>query len=152
MDLPAYVFRGTTIGFKGNGTSVQYGITCTSRHPVKAFWFALECVQANRNTAVVYIAATGQLSNIESTANVLEEQEEEIAFFIPPQKFYPLCTGYVPWQDFQQVLQEMGRPANEIVGVDNLTRLCSETGSFSDLDVADLVRRLQQFIQPVNNQ
>jgi hypothetical protein len=88
---PEFVFRGTTEGYPGGQNSIEIPYTCTSTHPLKALWFALECFQQNPDTACIYIARTENLKEISSGYNHFHKLESEIGFFIRPASFYPLC-------------------------------------------------------------
>ena len=128
--LPPYVFRGTTIGYPGNKTSVDNSFCCTSKNPVKALWFAMECMIHNeRNNAVVYIADTSKLRIIPITQNVLNKLEEEIAFNITPVEFYSYCIGYIEVSDFQKALLKLNVEPEPYrsVRIEYLSRLCQET-------------------------
>lgn len=98
--LPIYVFRGTTKEYPGSKNSMEMPYTCTTTHPVKALWFALECYPRNPELAVVYLARLERLAAIESSYNHLHKLEDEIGFFIPPLQFYSLCEGFIDIGDF----------------------------------------------------
>lgn len=126
-----YVFRGTTIGFEGNGNSVGLRYTCTSTHPLKALWFALECYQKFPEQSVVYVADRHKLGELSTNSNHFQDYEEEIAFQILPKYFYPLCEGYLHVTDLQKIMKDQGLESYKLVRVDNLTRICKETPSLS---------------------
>lgn len=142
--LPKYVFRGSTINFEGGISSKKYGYTCTTKHPVKATLFALECANHYPEQAVIYVAETKNLMHLKRTSNVLKKQEEELAWKILPKDFASLVEGYIHLGDIQKVLKTLGFDTYEIVGLDNLNRLCRETPPMS----ANKMRKFLQEIQP----
>jgi hypothetical protein len=142
-----YVFRGTTIEYQGGVNSKSNSFTCTSTHPVKALWFALECLYRYPEEAVVYIAEIASLDNVNRGANVLEETENEIAFMIEPAKFYKYCMGYISVQDMQTILKEAGWDSYQNVRKDNLSRLCYETLAIEYDEVEKLVKSMLPFIK-----
>jgi len=124
---PEFVFRGTTEWYPGGKNSIEMPYTCTSWHPVKALWFALECFQTNPETACVYIAQMGNVEQLGVIKNHFESFENEIGFGVEPRVFYRLCDGIVYVLDFQKILFSFGFNPYEIVRKENLTRLCKET-------------------------
>ncbi len=139
IELPKYVFRGTTIKYKGNKNSIEIPYTCTSTHPVKALWFALECYPKNPETAVIYIAKLERLEDKKTSTNHFADLEDEIAFNIPPLSFYPYCMGYVHIFDFQGILKDFEIDGHNVVRKDNLTRLCAETRPISVNKIESIV-------------
>ncbi len=67
--LPKYVFRGTTINHEGNRICREFRYTCTSKDPVKATLFAMECARNYPDFAVIYIALTQNLKGLTAHAN-----------------------------------------------------------------------------------
>jgi hypothetical protein len=63
---------------------------------------------------------------------------------ILPKNFPSLTEGYVHLSDMQKVLKTLGFDTYEIVGLDNLNRLCRETPSIS----ANKMRKFLQEVQP----
>src|SRR6266571_7005016 len=106
--IPPYVFRGTTINFEGGSSCQKCGYTPTTKHPVKATLFALECAQRYPEKAVIYIFKTERLKNIEPLGNVLKKHEEELAWPILPKDIYKLSEGYVHVINMKQVLNNHG--------------------------------------------
>lgn len=137
--LPTYVFRGTTIAYQGNTNSIKIPVTCTSWHPVKALWFALECFQKDPEKAVIYIANTNRLKSLAIGYNHLGKLENEIAFNIEPQVFYSYCLGYVHVSQFQRILKDLGIDGYNVVRTDNLSRLCAETRPISVNKIESIV-------------
>jgi hypothetical protein len=97
---PEFVFRGTTEGYPGGKNSIEMPYTCTSIHPVKALWFALECFQQSPDVACIYFARTDNLQEIASGYNHFHKLEGEIGFFIQPALFYTLCDGLIHVADY----------------------------------------------------
>lgn len=142
-----FVFRGTTIGYEGGKHSQTLPVTCTTEHPAKALWFAMQCAAENPEIAVVYIAKMEKLAHLSILANVLKKKEEEVAFEIAPKEFYSLTEGYVHYKDLQKLLSGMGFDVYQLVRIDNLTELCSRTATISDKDLEKLVEDLEKFIK-----
>lgn len=145
--LPKYVFRGTTKDYPGGGNSIRMPYTCTSSHPVKALWFALECYQENPEDAGIYLALTENLKHISHGQNHFHKLENEIGFFIQPISFYTLCEGFIYLSDFQKVLTDLGIDAYNIVRKDNLTELCKSTPDLSSRNIESLVVGLRVYLK-----
>ena len=142
-----YVFRGTTIGFKGGSNSQKHSIVCTSKHPAKALLFAMECANEHPDDAVVYIAKMEKVGHLKIEGNVIKKKEEEVAFAITPSDFYKLTEGYIHFKDMQKLLKEMGFDVNELVRIEKLTELCNRIKKISAGDLEKLVIRLKKFIK-----
>jgi hypothetical protein len=125
-NLPVYLFRGTTIDYPGNKTSINTVSTPTSWYPVKALWFALECFERNPDTVVVYVAKTEKLAAFNPIYNVLKTVESEIGLSMLPSDFYPCCEGYIHVPDLQNFLMTYNIDAYQRARKDNITRLCAE--------------------------
>ncbi|HXB08012.1 MAG TPA: hypothetical protein VNW04_12870 [Puia sp.] len=134
--LPKYVFRGTTIGFEGNTASMNMPYTCTSSHPIKALWFALDCMSNNPYTAIVYLGILDRISGQLIKGNVLDSIEEEIAFGMKPHEFYNLCEGYVHVADLQSIVKTHGFDTYMSVRKDNLSLLCEETRQITQDEIS----------------
>jgi hypothetical protein len=139
-----YVFRGTTIGYKGNNAALTIPYTCTSTHPVKALLFALECMSQNPFTAVVYFAELKKLSGTNIIQNCLSSMEDEIAFEIKPEAFYPLCEGYVHVFDLQNIMNNLGIYTPYAVQKTNLSLLCQETPSLTQKDLVTIISAMRK--------
>lgn len=142
-----FLFRGTTIGFEGNQTAISFPYTCTSTHPVKALWFGLECLPRNRDSAVIYLAKMEDLVHLETMRGPLATIEDEIAFKIKPENFYPLCEGYIHVTEMQEILKLFLIDGYQLVTKKNLTSRCEETGLLTtqniDLIVAEMRKKLK---------
>ena len=145
--LPIYVFRGTTIGFEGSTASMNIPYTCTSGHPIKALWFALDCMSKNPYTAVVYLGILGKFSSQTIKGNVLNSIEEEIAFSMQPRAFYTLSEGYVHVADLQTIVKMIGFDAYMSVRKDNLSLLCEETRPITQDEIEAIVREMRKCIK-----
>jgi len=121
--------------------------TCTSTHPVKALWFALECYHKNPGLAVVYIARIEKLAGIDIGYNPLKKLEDEIGFLIQPVSFYPFCEGFVHVPDFQWVLKGFDIDGYSAVRKDNLSRLCKETSVIGIKKIASLVKAMRPYLK-----
>lgn len=143
----SYIFRGTTIDYRGNPAAIVVPYTCTSRHPVKALWFALECVTKNPATAVVYLAETQKLTALETMQNYLEAIEEEEAYRIKPEDFYSLCEGYIHIIDFQKILLNFGFNTYQSVRKDNLTLLCRSTPALNHDEISLIVEEMRKYLK-----
>lgn len=145
--LPAYIFRGTTIGHPGSHNAQTFPYTCTSLHPVKALWFALACLQNAPNDAVVYVARTENLVTFSPIYNVLKKVEDEVGLTMKPLDFYPYCEGYMHVADLQKILQDMKIEAYNVARIDNISRLCRETKDLTVKNVITLVDEMQQYLK-----
>jgi len=143
----SFLFRGTTINYKGNNAAIAVPYTCTSRHPVKALWFALECVSKNPASAVVYLAKAERLLNFEPMGNWLESVEDEVAFRLKPLDFYPLTEGYIHTVDFQKVLFGLDIDTYKSVRKDNLTLLCENTEPLKESEIDLIVEKMEIFLK-----
>ena len=141
--LPDFVFRGTTINYPGNNNAIQLPYTCTSFHPVKALWFALECLHLQPDGAVVYVARTRNLTDFKLIYNYFNRLENEVGFAMAPVDFYARCEGYIHAADLQRILATNGIEAYNVVRKDNLTRICRET---PDLDAKKIVTLVEQML------
>jgi len=121
--------------------------TCTSTHPVKALWFALECYHKNPGLAVVYIARMEKLQGVSRGYNQLRKLEDEIGFFIPPISFYPYCEGFIHVADFQWVLKGFEIEVYNAVRKDNLSRFCAETPVISIKKIAALAEAMRPYLK-----
>lgn len=144
-----YVFRGTTIGFKGGSNSQEHSIVCTSKHPAKALLFAMECANEHPDDAVIYIAKMERIGHLKIEGNVLKKKEEELAFSIAPDDFYKLTEGYIHFRDMQKLLKELDFDIYELVRIDKLTELCSRIKKISTKDLEILMISLEKFIKKV---
>jgi len=147
LNLPRYIFRGTTIGYPGNHNAQTFPYTCTSLHPVKALWFALACMQYAPDDAVVYIARTEQFTGISVIYNWLKRVEDEVGLKMKPIDFYSYCDGYIHVADLQKLLKDRKIEAYNVVRIDNITRLCSETKDLSVKDIETLVFEMKQYLK-----
>lgn len=143
----SYLFRGTTIEYPGNVNAIKVPYACTSTHPVKALWFALECVSKNPDSAVVYLANAEKLSGIEIMKNCLEAKEDEVALGIKPSDFYPLCEGYIHIVDFQKILQGFDINVYKAVRKENLTYLCEETLQLNETQINLIVEEMRKYLK-----
>jgi len=143
-----FLFRGTTVGFKGNKAAISIPYTSTSTHPVKALWFGLECLPRNPGNAVIYLANMENLAHLKTMRNCLASVEDELAFGIRPEKFYPFCEGYVHVTEMQEVLRSFGIDGYQIVTRNNITSHCETTQTLSrgtiDLIVAEMRKKLRK--------
>ncbi|WP_133993479.1 hypothetical protein [Dinghuibacter silviterrae] len=148
LELPPYVFRGTTKNWPGNPSAIEGPFTYTSVNPIKALWFALECYKKNPDAAVIYLARRENLIDLDiHSNNYLSKVEEEIKFTITPEKFYTRCDGHIHCRDFQFVANSSGYSVYNIVRIDNLTRLCYETGKLSKKEIERLVQAIRPFLK-----
>ncbi|HUB62534.1 MAG TPA: hypothetical protein VL978_17590 [Puia sp.] len=145
---PLFLFRGTTVGFKGNKAAITVPYTSTSTHPVKALWFGLECLPRNPSNAVIYLANIEDLAHLKTMQNFLASVEDELAFRIKPEKFYPFCEGYVHVTEMQGILGLFGIDGYQIVTKKNITFHCEVTPPLSrgtvDLIVAEMRKKLKK--------
>ena len=136
---PEFVFRGTTEGYRGGKNSIEMPYTCTSWHPVKALWFALECFRTNPDKACVYIARMINVEQFGVIKNHLHSIEDEIGFEAQPEVFYQLTDGLVYVPDFQYILEGFGFHPYEIVRLENLTWLCKKTPAITSVTIQAIV-------------
>jgi len=146
-----FVFRGTTEEYPGGRNSIEMPYTCTSSHPLKALWFALECFQQNPDTACVYVARTENLKQIRSGYNHFHKLESEIGFFIQPTLFYPFCDGLIYVTDFQEILMSFGFQPYVVARIENLTQLCKETPKITATTVRSIVGALMPVCKKITN-
>jgi|GEM_PF-3446199 len=144
---PIYVFRGTTIGFQGSTASMSIPYTCTSSHPIKAIWFALDCMSKNPYTAVVYLGILEKFSEQKIKANVLKSIEDEIALGMKPLEFYTLSEGYVHVSDLQSIVKSFGFDTYMSVRKDNLSLLCEETRLIDQNEIEAIVAKMRNCIK-----
>ena len=149
--IPEFVFRGTTEEYPGGQNSIEMPYTCTSTHPLKALWFALECFQQNPERACVYIARTENLKDIPSGYNHLRKLESEIGFFIQPASFYPLCDGLIYVPDFQEILKSFGFHPYVVARIENLSQLCKETPRIAAATVRSIVETAMPVCKKIIN-
>ncbi len=142
-----YVFRGTTISFKGSSFAQNEQMTSTTSNPIIALWFAKECLNKNPDKACVYLAKSDNLSGIQSEKNVLASIESEIGYKIAPTEFYKRTEGYFLVQDFQSVLTIEGFDCQDIVRIENLSRLCFETKNINPTQIKKIVQSLLPYLK-----
>ena len=142
-----FLFRGTTIGYKGNSASLLLPRTCTSINPLKALWFALECRNYSINNAVVYLFDVQNLNNIETSQNFLGELESEVALTIKPEDFYPLCEGFIHTGDFQKIMTTFGFDTYYNVKKDTLSHLCEHTPSFDTATINAIIDEMRIYLK-----
>ena len=146
---PEFVFRGTTEGYPGGKNSIEMPYTCTSTHPVKALWFALECFHQNPGTACVYIAQMHDLDHLGFIYNHFYSLEDEIGFPVNPTAFYQQCLGLISVPDFQKILEDHGLSAYEVVRKENLTWFCKETPRIRAATVRSIVKYALQVCKKI---
>lgn len=143
-----FLFRGTTVGFKGNKAAITIPYTSTSTHPVKALWFGLECLPRNPGNAVIYLANFEDLAHLYTMQNCLATVEDELAFGVKPENFYPFCEGYIHVTEMQEILGPFGIDGYQIVTKKNITSHCENTRPLSlgtiDLIVAEMRKKLRK--------
>lgn len=145
--LAKYVFRGTTLGYRGNYTSVQLPVTCTSTNPAKALAFALVLAHQGYTNVVVYIADTEKLALnavTEESANFFEKIEDEKAWAIQPFYFYKLCDGNIFFDELRIQLASLGIKINNLVTIDNLTWALKQIQAIEN----SVIEQLMQNIRP----
>lgn len=102
-----YYFRGTSLGYKGNQSSLFIPATCFSTNPAIAFAFAKCCSLLGKG--VIYIATHQNTTDQPRIAgNSLEKFEKEIAFALKPLEFYKHCEGYITVAQAAGILIELG--------------------------------------------
>lgn len=142
-----FLFRGTTLGFEGNYSSITLPRTSTSTNPIKALWFALECRSHSSVESVVYLCLPEKLIGIESSYNFFAKLEGEIAFSIKPEEFYPLCEGYIHLTDLQKIMLQFGIPTNFRVEKGNLTAFCKETPDLNADTIRAIVDEIRKYLK-----
>jgi hypothetical protein len=104
---PKYYFRGTTLGYAGDTTSMDTPSTSTTSNPVKAVVFALCYLKPGRE-GVIYIADAEKTAVLnKGKSAVLKELEEETTFTVTPVEFYKYCEGYITLNEAVNILSEM---------------------------------------------
>ena len=123
-EIPEYVFRGTTLGHKGNYSSyTPPGCTHTTKNPIKAALFAIQCPRYFTMPKVIFIAETWKLKNLNQLqGNHFYKEEEEINCEIQPLEFYKHCQGYIFLEEMKAGLKTIGKSVNEDWTFDNLTK------------------------------
>jgi len=139
-----FLFRGTTVRFKGNIAAIAIPYTSTSTHPVKALWFGLECLHRNPSNAVIYLANSEDLAHLETMQNFLSSLEDELAFRIRPEKFYPFCEGYIHVTEMQEILKPFGIDGYQIVTKKNITSHCELTPPLSHSTIDQIVAEMRK--------
>ena len=71
-----YLFRGTTKDFEGGTNSKENKFTCTSRHPIIALFFAMDCARDYPDHAVVYITQFEKVRHLKAEPNVFKKIEQ----------------------------------------------------------------------------
>ena len=104
-----YVFRGTTLGFKGGSSTNKLGVTPTTLNPAKAAIFAASAQTEYHTPGVIWICSMRKIEFARMvTGNVLENMEEEIAYSLPPAVFQDACEGFIPLYELVWELKKAG--------------------------------------------
>lgn len=140
-----FLFRGTTLGYKGNLSTLRIPRTSTSSHPVKAIWFALECRRLGQ--PVVYLFDTQRLQHFYFSVNCLHHLESEIAFDMTPEQFYLICEGYILCSDFQIIMKKFGIDTYHAVRKENLSQFCTEAPPINEETISAIVTEMRNYIK-----
>lgn len=139
--LPEYVFRGTTLGFKGNASSNRIPVTSTTSNPAKALIFALNANYAYKKQGIIYIAETSLIKSVaREEANWFESYEEEIGYSIKPGDFQELCLGYVTVETMKEGLIKGGIVIDLIANPHNISLRLAEIGILSAAQIEQVVK------------
>jgi len=142
-----YLFRGTTKGFEGGTNSKENKFTCTSRHPVIALFFAMDCAREYPDDAVVYIAKIEDVQHLKAEPNVFKKIEQEFVVRVAPTEFYKHTVGYIHFKDLQEILKEIGFDVSQIVRKDNLTELCKNVKQLKAKQLETLIKQIQSVMK-----
>lgn len=143
--LPKYVFRGTSLGYPGNYSSIMPpGCTHTTANPLKAVLFAMDCRAKHSAEPVIWIAETESLEHITLLPiNHFGEVEEEINWEIAPSEFYEHCLGYINMEMMKTRLNTIGKSINYFSIIDNLSELLENTDKMSLEVIVKLVNLIK---------
>ncbi|RYZ58723.1 MAG: hypothetical protein EOO14_09335 [Chitinophagaceae bacterium] len=148
LKIPKYVFRGTTIGYEGGNTQRKYKYTPTSKHIVKAALFAADCANKYPTQSVVYICETATLTSFgKPSGNRLKKYEEELAWPVVPEQFYPNCIGFVYLKDLLMILTRFGIVVEPLVDKTNITELCKKVKKIPEPTIEEIVDALSAYLQ-----
>lgn len=146
--LPEYLFRGTTLYFKGNASSNRIPVTSTTSNPAKALMFALNASYVYRKQGVIYIAETSLIKSVaQEEANWFESYEEEIGFSIKPGDFQELCLGYITIETMKEGLIKAGVVLDLKVNPQNISTRIAEIGILSGAQIKQVVKIIKEQIK-----
>lgn len=147
-ELPKYIFRGTTLGFRGNASSNRIPVTSTTSNPAKALMFALNAGYEHKKKGIIYIAETSLIKGVaREEANWFESYEEEIGFSMKPGDFQDLCTGYVTIETMKEGLIKAGVAFSLIVNPQNLSTKIAEIGILPTAQIEKVVKIIEKQIK-----
>jgi hypothetical protein len=102
-----YVYRGTTSGWPGNPGPQELHLTPTSRDPLVATLFALNCVRFGK--AIVQLCDRGLVADLIQSGNTLNELEREVVVGVAPAEFTDrFVVDEMPVSLARQILAELG--------------------------------------------
>ena len=107
-ELPKYVFRGSSEGFRGNNTQNSLPATPTTPNPAKATIFAMDANYNYRKDGVIYVVECEKLKNIRVEKNWFSTPEDEIGFIMKPGDFQDLASYKVQVKTMKEVLKQHG--------------------------------------------
>ena len=105
-DLGEFIYRGTTLGWPGDRTSLEMGHSSTSTSPVVATLFALRCRNYG-GPGVVHLLRTEDVP-LSDLVNVLSELESEIVVDLTPAECESRDELTVDVDDCLRVLAQLG--------------------------------------------
>ena len=149
-DFPEYVFRGTTLGFSGNQTSMNIPMTCTSSSPLVVTLFALVSKGKFGQQSVVYVAKTEDLIKVATigSQNVLGTKEKEFAWNISPIGFTKLCIGYLHLEQMQDCLRNLAIETPISLRLDELSGTLERIKNMDSIQIQKLIENI---IPLINN-
>jgi hypothetical protein len=102
-----FLYRGTTAGWPGNACLQRERLTPTSRDPLVATLFGLEC--SRWGPAVLLAADAVSLAGLVASGNVLADIEQELAVMVSPSEFAERFVAWtVPIARARRVLHDLG--------------------------------------------
>lgn len=141
-----YVFRGTTLGYVGNHSSLTCPVTCTTLNPAKAAAFATYC--STHGNAVVYIAELEKLTALTTIGcNWLGESEEEVAFGVLPSVFYTHCEGYLTLFEILEILSRLGIRVPAVIHQQNLDDVLAAIRTLKEEEIEEFVKAAKSHLK-----
>jgi hypothetical protein len=112
-DNDEYLFRGTTVGYEGSGTTNRLSITSITRHPGVATLFASEATTKSGGEGIIYVFRASDLNDLNFVGgNVLEGIEREIGVDILPLDLVNYAYASISLNGARSVLASMSPPIN----------------------------------------
>jgi len=142
-----YIFRGTTIGFKGGKNCHEHSYTCTSTHPVIALLFAMECANQYSAEAVVYVANIEKVRHLKKEPNVLKKVEKEYVVGVSPTEFIKYTEGYISCKELKEIIEQFGFDVSETVRKEKLTELCKGVRAINSKEIDILIDLIKKVIK-----